>query len=202
MLSAHALTTVEMLKAELSIPADDTSRDAELARAINAASDAARRYCGRDFARTKTTEHLAGRGAPSLLVSLSPIVSVEAVAIDGQEIDLADLVIDYAAGIIVRLHGIWPECDRPNVSVTYTGGWVTPAQAEAQAEGEGLVRDLPHDIEEACLIIAATRVQSMGQPVDAQILQVEQIRVHWSEGGRQSIPQQAATLLEPYVRWT
>lgn len=197
MLSAHALTTIEALKSELLIPTEDSSQDAVLARAINAASDAARRYCGRDFARTKTTEHLAGRGAPSLLVSLSPIVSVEAVAIDGQEIDLADLVIDYAAGIIVRLHGIWPECDRPNVSVTYTGGWVTPAQAE----GEDLVRDLPHDIEEACLIIAATRVQSMGQPVDAQILQVEQIRVHWSEGGRQSIPQQAATLLEPYVRW-
>lgn len=197
MLSAHALTTVEMLKAELSIPADDTSRDAELARAINAASDAVRRYCGRDFARTKTTEHLAGRGAPSLLVSLSPIVSVEAVAIDGQEIDLADLTIDYAAGILVRLHGIWPECDRPNVSVTYIGGWVTPAQAAA----EGLERNLPHDIEEACIIIAANRLQSKGQPVDAQILQVEQIRVHWSEGGRQSIPQQAAMLLEPYVRW-
>ena len=197
MLSAHALTTVEMLKAELSIPDDDTSRDAELARAINAASDAVRRYCGRDFARTKVTEHLIGRGSPALLVSLSPIVSVEAVAIQGQEVDVSELAIDDGAGILVRLHGTWPESDRPNVLVSYTGGWVTPAQAK----DEGLERDLPHDIEEACLIIAATRVQSMGQPVDAQILQVEQIRVHWSEGGRQSIPQQATMLLEPYVRW-
>lgn len=197
MLSAHALTTIEALKSELSIPTEDSSQDAVLARAINAASDAVRRYCGRDFARAKVTEHLIGRGSPALLVSLSPIVSVEAVAIQGQEVDVSELAIDDGAGILVRLHGTWPESDRPNVSVSYTGGWVTPAQAE----GEDLDRDLPHDIEEACLVIAATRVQSMGQPVDAQILQVEQIRVHWSEGGRQSIPQQAAMLLEPYVRW-
>lgn len=196
MLSAHALTTIEALKSELSIPTEDSSQDAVLARAINAASDAVRRYCGRDFARAKVTEHLIGRGSPALLVSLSPIESVEAVAIQGQEVDVSELAIDDGAGILVRRYGVWPESDRPNVSVTYVGGWVTPAQASDELE-----RDLPHDIEEACLIIAATRVQSMGQPVDAQALQVEQIRVQFGDGGRQSIPQQAAMLLEPYVRW-
>lgn len=196
MLSAHALTTIEALKAELSIPVEDKSKDAVLARAVNAASDAIRQYCGRDFARAELTEHLTGRGSPMLLLSLSPIVSLEAVAIHGQEVDVDDIAIDHGAGILVRRYGVWPESDRPNVSVTYVGGWVTPAQASDELE-----RDLPHDIEEACLIIAATRVQSMGQPVDAQALQVEQIRVQFGDGGRQSIPQQAAMLLEPYVRW-
>lgn len=196
MLSAHALTTVEALKAELSIPSEDNSRDTVLARAVNAASDAIRRYCRRDFARTEITEQLTGRGSPALLVSLSPVVSLEVVAICGEEIDLENFTVDRAAGIIERRHGVWPESDRPNISVTYTGGWVTPAQATDE-----LKRNLPHDIEEACLIIAANRVQSMGQPVDAQILQVEQIRVHFAEGGRQGVPQQAAMLLDPYVRW-
>lgn len=196
MLSVHALTTIEALKAELSIPEDDKSQDALLARAVNAASDAIRRYCGRDFARAEMTEHLTGRGSPALLVSLSPVVSVDAIAIHGQEIDVNDIAIDRDSGIIVLRRGVWPESDRPNVSVTYVGGWVTPVQSSDERE-----RDLPHDIEEACLIIATNRMQSMGQPVDAQILQVEQIRVHFAEGGRQGIPQQAAMLLEPYVRW-
>lgn len=197
MLSPHALTTIDALKAELAIPANEMPGDSVLARAINAASDAIRQYCGRDFARRKTIEHKTGRGTPSLLLLLSPVVSVEMVSIQDEEIDPEELIIDKNAGVLTLKCGVWPESDRPNVSVAYTGGWVTPAQAE----NEGLERDLPHDIEEACLIIAANRLQARGQPLDAQILQVEQIRVHWSEGGRQSIPQQAAMLLEPYVRW-
>lgn len=197
MLSPHALTTIETLKAELSIPANEMPDDSVLARAINAASDAIRQYCGRDFARTKTTEHQIGRGTPSLLLLLSPIVSVEMVSIQDEEIDPEELIIDKNAGVLTLKRGVWPECDRSNITVAYTGGWLTPAQAMDSV----LERDLPHDIEEACLIIAANRLQARGQPLDAQILQVEQIRVHWSEGGRQSIPQQAAMLLEPYVRW-
>lgn len=198
MLSPDALTTVPALKAELSIPAEDSSKDELLARAIEAASDAIRRYCHRDFARKTVTEQLVGHGTASLIVSLTPIVTVDSIELYGEAVPLEDVAINATAGLITRRYGVWPEAVAPNVVVTYMGGYVTPAQADADP---GLTRDLPHDIEAACLIIAATRIQSMGQPVDAQILQVEQIRVHWSEGGRQGIPQQAAMLLEPYVRW-
>lgn len=196
MLSPDALTTLEALKTELGIPADDTTQDEALARAVNAASDAIRRYCRRDFARSEVTEQLQGNGSPRLLLARTPVVDVFAMHLWDDPIDLDTITIDRDSGILTG-RNVWPESDVPNVTVEYVGGYVTPAQASA-----GQDRDLPFDIEEACLIIASTRVQAMGQPVDAQIMQVEQIRVHFSDGGRQSLPLAATVLLDPYVRWS
>src|SRR5690606_1123170 len=92
MLSAHALTTIETLKAELGIPADDTSSDKQLARYINAASDAIRAYCSRDFARAHRTDALQGSGAPTLLLSLYPIVEVHSVKVGDEQ--LTDFRVD------------------------------------------------------------------------------------------------------------
>lgn len=196
MLSAHALTTIEALKAELSIPVEDKSKDAVLARAVNAASDAIRQYCRREFARSEVTEHLQGNGSPRLMLTRTPVVDVIAVHLWDDPIDLDTITIDRDSGILTG-RNVWPESNTPNVRVEYVGGYVTPAQASA-----GQDRDLPFDIEAACLIIASSRVQAMGQPADAQIMQVEQIRVHFADGGRQSLPISATALLDPYVRWS
>lgn len=198
MLSAHALTTIETLKAELGIPAEDTSRDQQLARYINAASDAIRAYCGRDFARAQRTEYLTGSGRSALLLSLFPLVEVHRVAIGEQEI--TDYQSDAELGILRRAAG-WPCADLPNILVEYTGGYVTPEQARQDPE---LERNLPHDLEEACIVTAATWAMHQGTPRDATILQVEQIRVHFGTreaGGESLLPTPVQRILDRYRRW-
>src|SRR5690606_39226109 len=122
MLSPDALTTLHELKAELSVPADDTSRDELLIRTIEAASDAVCRYCRREFARQTVTEQLVGHGTPSLILRLTPIVTVDSIELYGEPVPLEDVAINATAGLITLRYGVWPEAAAPNVVVTYTGG--------------------------------------------------------------------------------
>ena len=69
---AHALTTVEMLKAELSIP--PTTPPGRGASAINAASDAVRRYCGRDFVRLRQLNTLRAEGRQVARIAITDCV--------------------------------------------------------------------------------------------------------------------------------
>ena len=198
MLSAHALTTIKALKAELGIPADDSSQDDQLARYINAASDAMRTYCNRDFARAQRTDVIKGPGERALLLRLFPLIEVHRVIVEEQEVD--DFVVDKETGILWRSVG-WPKTNVPAITVEYTGGYVTPYQAR---QDEQLERNLPYDIEEACIVTAATWLSQQGTPRDATILQVEQIRVHF--GGRESgaasmLPVAVQRLLGSYRRW-
>lgn len=197
-LSAHALTTIEALKAELSIPHDDTSRDQLLARYINAASDAIRAYCGRDFARAHRVETVAGSGGVTLFLSLFPVDEVHRVAIDVQEV--TDYQADTELGVLRRAAG-WPCAEVPNIEVDYTGGYVTPEQAR---QDTALERTLPYDIEEACIVTAATWAAHQGVPRDATSLQVEQIRVAFATRESDSatlLPLAVRRLLGPYRRW-
>lgn len=196
MLSKHALTTIDALKSELQIAAEDTSQDAVLARYINAASDAIRAFCGRDFARARLTDVRQGSGGPAVLLRAYPIVEVHDVDANGKPV--TDYRLDRDTGVLWRAAG-WPRSETPNVEVEYTGGYVTPAQADEHTE-----RDLPYDIEEACLATAATWLSHQGTPRDTVSMQVEQIRVDFdkqSAGGRQGIPWPVRALLEPYRRW-
>lgn len=199
MLTEHALTTIEALKGELQIPAEDTSQDAVLARYINAASDAIRAFCSRDFAKDRRTETKQGFGGPSLLLKAYPVLEVHSVEVKGKPV--TDYSLDEATGVLWRDAG-WPRSETPNVTVDYTAGYVTPAQAD---DDETLERDLPHDLEEACIGTAATWASQQGTPRDAVSMQVEQIRVDFGNrntaGGRQGIPWPVQALLEPYVRW-
>lgn len=194
-LSEHALTTLKTLKSELLIPEAESSHDATLIRIINGASDAIRRYCRRDFCRATVTERVRGSGRQTLLLSRTPIVDIESVLMDDQAV--MSYEVQAGPGMLINTYGAWPE--NATITIAYTAGYVTPKQAADSSDT--LVRDLPHDVEEACIITAVTRYQYLGQPADAQILQLEQIRVHFVEGGRSGIPQAAQALLEPYVRW-
>ena len=197
-LSKHALTTVDAVKAELSL-GGDSKLDALIARLINSASDAIRSHCGRDFARQTIREDFVIQDdRDTILLSLNPVVSVDAVYRGlGEDDPIEGYELDPKAGLLKLRHGNWPKNEL--VHVHYTGGYVTPHQAEQDSSVE---RDLPYDIEEACIITAATRFQYLGQPADIQIMQVEQIRVHFAEGGRKGLPEAALELLEPYARWT
>lgn len=198
MLSVHALTTLEALKAELDIPVDEKSRDKQLVRYINAASDAIRSYCDRDFARAQRTEFSTGSGTPALLLRLFPLVEVHSVRVGDRQV--TDFRPDDESGILWRPGG-WPRSLLPNIEVDYTGGYITPAQA---FEDDELERDLPYDLEEACIVTAATWVSHQGTPRDATILQVEQIRVHFGtrEGEAAGLlPVAVRRLLGSYRRW-
>lgn len=200
MLSAHALTTIEALKEELGIAVDDTSKDKQLARYINAASDAIRAYCDRDFARAHRTDVRKGSGAPALLLRLFPLVEIHHVKIDEETV--ADYRVDRDTGVLWRADG-WPSASIPNIEVEYTGGYVTSEQAR---EDEQLERTLPYDLEEACIVTAATWASQQGTPRDATMLQVEQIRVQFGGRGGQDaaqslLPKPVQYLLASYRRW-
>lgn len=201
MLSAHALTTIDALKDELQISAEETGQNKLLARWINAASDAIRAYCGRDLTRARRIDMYHGSGDVALLLRLYPIVEVEQVGIDGRPV--TDYTVDEQMGALWRA-ARWPRSRMPHISVDYMGGYVTPAQAD---DDEQLERNLPHDIEEACIVTAATWASQQGTPRDAIMMQVEQIRVQFGgRGGGQDaaqslLPKPVQHLLTSYRRW-
>lgn len=193
-LSKHALTTIDAVLAELVDLEADENTNALIARLINSASDAIRHHCGRDFARKKITEVLDGKDWRSVLLSLTPVVEMESVKLNGHEIGSYFVINE--TGELISSSGKWSA--NSLIAVEYTGGYITPQQA---MENETLERDLPYDIEDACIITAATRFQYLGQPADIQMMQVEQIRVQFAGDGRQGLPEAAKALLEPFVRW-
>ena len=158
-LSRHALTTVNMAASNL---ADTPLETIEFL--VNAASDAIRRYCGRDFAQQTTTEHVPGYGTPRLMLKLTPIREIQEILVSGAVAPLGSYMVEDADAGFVRVKGgVWPwtavtrsgplamragASEYAGIAVTYTGGFVTPAQAEANPE---LERNLPYELEQACL---------------------------------------------------
>ena len=198
MLSAHALTTIEEVKSELLISGN--TEDSYLARLINSASDAIRSYCGRDFAKEQRTERLSGAGGSLLLLPLYPIAEVDSIIMDGMALPPDSYDVDGKMGALIRVGGIWPPANERNITVTYTGGYVTPVQAAADPD---LTRNLPYDIEEACIVTAATWASRRSTPRDATTLQVEQIRVTFGDRDRDPamIPLAVQHLLTSWRRW-
>jgi hypothetical protein len=136
-----ALTTLSRIKGELGIASSDTSQDTRLEDLIEEVSAAVVTYCGRAFARESLTEYQVGYGRTVQSMSLTPIVSLLAVRLDGDAIDLADLTVaDPGAGFIqvaggfrntgARVQGIEvSEVNQPGVqsyAFDYIGGYVLP----------------------------------------------------------------------------
>jgi len=169
-LAAHALTTVANVR-EVVGSAMDTDR---IERAIMAVSEAFAKHTGRDLHYSATvTEFHAGTGTTKLYLNRRNITAVASVYIwsEVQTVATMDSVLpgalvletvyrtaaNDAEGLLVR-HGGWPIAagswpdltGQPNLShrgknvrVVYSGGYVTPNQAGT--------RDLPYDLEEACI---------------------------------------------------
>lgn len=167
-LSDAALTTVNRLNAELGLSDDGTI----LEPLIEEASAYLQTECGRSFYRASSyAEKVAGFGGSRLAVSDHlPIVSVASIVFsDGDTsttIDATDYELeDVAAGFIRHNGGGWKWTARSNYgithdpaagteeplyTVTYTGGYITPQQAD---DGVG-TRDLPYDVERAAIDLA------------------------------------------------
>lgn len=136
---------------------------------INAVSERMSEIAGRSWYReTDRVDDIVGEGWTALVSHKAPIVSVTSlVEIDSsgntiQTYTADDFDLDLQAGILYSNVGRWPDTGyrghavspvrvprsgRPRLRLTYTCGWITPAQ---EAAGVG-TRNLPFDLEEACL---------------------------------------------------
>lgn len=164
------LTTAATAADVLGVSAADT----KLPRLIGAASESIRRFINRP--RLHFTAGFVER-LPGYLqqvrvrLGLLPLISIASVVLpDGTSLAADEYVReDDEAGVLYRASG-WPWTglvragvlyDSPAVGTeaktivaTYTGGWVTPAQAGT--------RTLPFDLEEACLQAVSSMYRRQG----------------------------------------
>lgn len=209
-LSAHALTTVEQAQYQIG----DTSVPAAVVeRLINAASDAIRRYCNRDFARQTVTERVAGYGSSRLVLSLTPVVEVASIQGPEGVICTGPFTIEDAdAGFVTAAGSVWTRTGdvrtgplgmyagtdaRAEIVVEYTGGYVTPAQVAAAAKADPdnpIEQTLPYDLEQACLeLVAAWHHERQRDP---GVVSEKLGNAGWTYG----IPPWMEKLLSPWKR--
>ena len=150
---SHDLTTVKNIVER--IGAVDSSKETQLITLIKSASQYIERYTGRVFAQEKVKETLPAYGTTRIMLSRTPIVSIDSIVFNGSTI--SDYVIeDASAGILYSKYG-WlntslasntitghplPNSAEPLYEVTYTGGYILPSMDET-------TRDMPYDLEEA-----------------------------------------------------
>jgi hypothetical protein len=187
------LTTIEAARAQAGIGADVA--DATVEDWIDQASAAIVSSCRRPFARETVLDLLRPRGAGPLILSRSNLVAAPVLTVGGVTLTDDDVDVDLGAGLIWRLYGYdrggWP-CGL--VRVTYTAGWLLPGETG---------RDLPADVEQACLILLAARNASQGRDPMLRSETIEGVgSSSWiATADMGSLPPQAAGLLQPYIRY-
>lgn len=209
-----ALTTLDTLKAEILPDPSDTSQDSILTRAILAATDRIEAYLSRklcyreglieDFQDQDLQRWLRLRAYP-----LREVESVELLDDEGavEETLLAvDYYMDATAGLLFKRQGSWfdggrthwPDVShprfagnsRPRYRVTYSAGYYGPNQ-----EAGPIVRDLPYDIEQACLIYAKSSYLNRDQ--DFRLVREHLLEAaNWFDN--ESMEREVARLLAPY----
>lgn len=156
--TATALTTVEEVVDRLGTSLTPAEMHT-VSVIVDAVSDAARRYTGREFSRQVYVEKVAGTGSVSLRLRHTPVVSIASIVRDGSTMLASEYQIaDAENGRVYRQDGWdWTVAhvaslsrqNRPHVGdelpeyeVTYTAGWLLPGEAG---------RTLPYDVEEAAI---------------------------------------------------
>lgn len=215
---SRALTTLAMVQASLGGSVGDIPVDM-LTHLLNASSDFICTYCGREFARQKVEELLPGDGLPDLLVSITPIVTVEKVELDSSEYTDYTLM-DKEMGCLQRRGG-WTDTsfythyinDAPSGyaerrwKVTYTGGYNLPGWTGTPTPP---VRTLPYDLERACLEIIRSgyKQAAIGADPAMTMYKIGETQASWKQsaeflGGDVAalgIPPSALGILQHYRR--
>lgn len=204
-LSNFALTTVATLESELNIAAASATTLCELY--IHVASRAIATYLGRTLDKgTAVAEYYAGSGTEFLTLRRPPLVSITSIAYDGTTLDSDTYAIhDADAGILYRSAGwikalpstgdvsgtVAHDLGERRYLVTYAGGWITPAMAGT--------RDLPHDLEMACIMTASSLYRNRGRDRAIVSETVGSASVDYDSGVNSgAIPDAAMPLLAPY----
>lgn len=223
MLAAGALTTLVTMLDELALTGDGGAQDARLERFINAATALVESHCARRFARVdEIEESLRPRGTVYLWPERAPILTVHSITVDGAELAATDYEIhDVRPGTpgklfrasswpssAARLTGITypplPGTESANVVVNYDGGYVTPHQValeEAKDPGDQvaayLTRTLPHDLEDAVVMLVTSRWKSRG--TDRRITSEAYENATLTFGGV-PLPKEVLSILSHYGR--
>lgn len=213
-LTVKALTTLQALKDELGIT--DSGEDSKLEALINRYSDRIASYCNRGFHyESARSEDFAGYGSVFVVVEKPPIKSITSITYNGDTIDADNYEIHRASsGEIYTAAGwIWtvgydqeinsipiPGSERKRYTIVYACGWVTPQQALDDAT---LTRDLPYDLEEACLIACTSKYRNMGRNTAVKSEKLGDWQVTYggtgaASGGAVDLPDEAKGLLAPY----
>jgi hypothetical protein len=214
-LTTKALTTLQALKDELGIT--DSGEDAKLEALINRYSDRIATYCNREFHyEAARSENFAGYGYTTVDVEKPPLKSITSITYNGDTLDSASYEIhDTNAGTIYRTaRWIWPVdsiqeitaipipgSERKRYTIVYTAGWVTPQQAIDDAT---LTRDLPYDIEEACLWACTSKYRNTGRNTAVKSEKLGDWQVTYGstggivQQGFTDLPGEAKGLLAPY----
>lgn len=211
-LAASSLTTLDAVKADLAIGTLDTSNDAVLERIINAASEAAAKYCGRKLHyEAVTSERVKGFATTRLMLRRTPVAAVTSIVIDGETVDATTYYVEDAdVGFVYRASGWdWTAPYRSGLAapdksagdeeglflVTYTGGWVTPVQNGTGSPA--LVRSLPYDIEEAIIMAVAAEWRRRGKRQGLDTETEDQAQAVW---GGNLLPSASIAVLKRYRR--
>jgi hypothetical protein len=167
-LEPNALTTFQTVQDELGLTDSDFYRAARL---IGVASAAIESYCQRSFRRAETSERYEPSGANRLQLRRTPIVAVASIAIDGvatTEWEIEDSALGWlwresrwkTADAIISGSAAsdeMPGSSKRAIVVTYTAGFVLPKDASAESP-----RDLPLDLEQACIETVASLWRQRG----------------------------------------
>lgn len=216
-LNSNALCTLATALDELKLSSDSGAQDARVERYINAASSLIARICNRRFERADAiTENLIGRGTPFLFVERVPVLSITSVVLDGSTLAATDYELrEVSPGVDGKLFrrsgwpakgaamvgptfGELPGYEAENVVLTYSGGWVTAPQAATGGAFDGETVTLPADLEDACVMLAATRWQSRGR--DRSVSAQQNENAGYTFGGV-PVPPEVMAILDGYRRW-
>ena len=176
-LSSDALTTIAACEEALSITAG--TENVYLTRLTEFASSRIKRYCNRTFYwEEDIEEYIRSGGTNHLVVSRRPVSAITSVEYNDAAVSSDDYkCVGYSkledAGTIYNSGGwYWPATQIKNIArdqypgsedplykVTYDGGWVTPAQYD---DDNTLTRDLPYDLEQACIDLVVMRYRKKG----------------------------------------
>lgn len=165
-LASNALTTISECESELGLTASE--QDALLTRYINTASDQIADYCNRKFYYDAAiVEKVGGRKDNFLYVSRTPLTTITSVVWLGDDSTVGASTYEIwesDQGAIYKENG-WNDITLnatylTRYQVTYKGGWITPQQ---DADDGALTRDLPFDLETACVNMVTVLWQQKGQ---------------------------------------
>lgn len=211
-LKRNALTTLAIAKEELGVAAADKTKNDQLRRYINAASQLVETVCNRPYGFWKQrgfVEAVKGYGDAHLVLTKRPIVAVSAITGPaGSVSDPLNDVVDIAqvhiegdgrSGLLWREGGWWwtaqqktgivyekvPLSEEASYTVTYDGGYVTAHQAQVADPGND---EPPGELAGAEVTL----------PDDLHDAVIKMITMRWKGRGKVADPAVTAESMQSY----
>lgn len=200
--SGKPFTTLERLKLELQIADTDETEDLYLEELLAEVSAAIEDHCGQTFGRRTVRETMRTTQTHTLVVEVTPVVSVASVKYRGELVPQTDYYLaDSACGFIYAPNG-WhdtgrythglsgaPVAQAYDYEIEYTAGYILPGDTGTT---------LPRSIQSACLLWAKARFFARGR--DPGIVSEKVLDILSNTYSSDDVPPEVRKLLEPYVR--